>query len=379
MGPAIGVEQHGQRAIAPSSRTRGHDQGRDQPAGSELDDLDVQLQARLGRVGLDEKVRTLPPPRPHRAPAPGPVHRAAGDHSRVAAYGDAVHSGRASQPSDCTVPADPGDVNLGRVDRGSHEGTGLVGVVNGPHLHIVGREGLTVQAQPPGSHVILRPRRTPVGFPPLRWICDRRSTRFPVLDRDQPGPCQSRDAGHELHPCLVGDPAQESARARAGVGLQHAEGALVAALNDEQQPVVAPAHSGQVLPTALVPIHIHAAGSARTGSVAAGIGTAVGVDVEDGQADLGVGLARGGVADFRGRGTGGRRIGDPPAEYTRRVHPGGQQPPAVRRPPVASRVRPISSAATNSADPQLTVSAGSCTTNRSPAASPVTRRADPAT
>ena len=196
-------------------------------------------------------------------------------------------------------------MDLGRVDGGGHDRASVIGVVNGPDLHIVRREGLAVHAQP--------------------------ARAAPVFNRGEPGSHQPRHAWNELDPGVVGDTAQKATGPSVRVGPQHPECALIPGLDRQDQPVGAPAHPCQVFPAALVPGHVHRAGTGRAGPTAA----VVAPGVENGQAHLGVGRSGGRVAHLDRLGLGRRRIGDPPARHTGGVHPGRQQAPTVRRPPVA--------------------------------------------
>ena len=237
-----------------------------------------------------------PERRINRAASAGAVHRPAGDDGGPSADGRAVHARPGSEPLDRAVPAHPGHMDMGRIDRGGHDHADVVGCVHGAHLEVVAGQRLAVRAQPAGPAPVLHGHETPAG--------------------------ETGHARHQLHPSVVGDTPQEPATPRFRVSLQYAQLALVAGLHREQQSLVAPSHGREVLPAAFVPSHIQ------------GVGSIAG-HVEDGQAHPGVGLARRWVGDAGRLRVRRRGIGDPPAGHRRGVHPGREQAATVGRPPVA--------------------------------------------
>ncbi len=152
----------------------------------------------------------------HRAAQAGPVHGLSGDHSGGTARGHAVHSPADGQPFDGAVPADACHVDIGWINRCGHDRACLIGVLHTPDLHVVGRDRLTVRAQPAG--------------------------RAAVFNRDQPAACEPGHPRHQPHPGVVADLVARRADARVGVGVEHSQLALIPGLHGQQQALGVPVH-----------------------------------------------------------------------------------------------------------------------------------------
>ncbi len=131
--------------------------------------------------------------------------------------------------------------------------------------------------------------------------------------------------GHDVQPPRVGVLADQCGLPAGRVGLEQAHPALVPALHHEQRPgrvsLSCPAHCGQIGEHGPVPAHLGLAA----------------VQPGEQQRHVGVGGARGRVADVRRRAVRAGRVGDVPALHRALVHPGGEDGRAVRCPPVAAQ------------------------------------------
>ena len=134
VGAAVGGRAHREGTVAASNRRRGHDEGRDQLAGAELDDLDVELQAGIRGERGDVIGPAGPQQRTNAAAAAGVCQRAAGDDSRAPAHGNTAHARAGGEPLDRPVPPHARDMGVGRIDRGGDDHTDFVSVVNGADL-----------------------------------------------------------------------------------------------------------------------------------------------------------------------------------------------------------------------------------------------------
>jgi hypothetical protein len=127
-------------------------------------------------------------------------------------------------------------------------------------------------------------------------------------------------SGNQLDPAFIALLSQDPGRAVRRVDAEHPHGALVAGLHGGEGAVVVPPGGGHVLERLDVPAHL--------GPFA--------IESDDPQRDLGVGGSRHRVAHGPRRLRGLGRVRDVPALDRGGVHPCGQQPGAIRCPPVAA-------------------------------------------